>query len=87
VLCVVLVRGLCSCGGVRFDVLCINCYSFLNDIAVLLLLLKKVYIILVLTNFRDVGRFFPWPTDSLHWPVGFAMEAILFFCFSKLYTN
>jgi hypothetical protein len=54
VLRVVLVRGLCSCGGVRFDVLCINCYSFLNDIAVLLLLLKKVYIILVLANFRDV---------------------------------
>jgi hypothetical protein len=38
--CVVLVRGLCSCDGVRFDVLCTNCYSFLNDIAVLCFYLK-----------------------------------------------
>jgi hypothetical protein len=33
--------GVCLCGGVCFGVLCTNCYSFLNDIAVLLLLLKK----------------------------------------------
>jgi hypothetical protein len=29
------------CGDVYFDVLCTNCYSFLNDIAVLLCLFKK----------------------------------------------
>jgi hypothetical protein len=29
------------CGGVRFGELCTNCYFFLNDIAVLLLLFQK----------------------------------------------
>jgi hypothetical protein len=35
--------GVCLCGGVRFGVLCTNCYFFLNDIVVLPLLfvLKK----------------------------------------------
>jgi hypothetical protein len=28
---VVLVRGLRLCGGVRFGVLCTNCYFFLNE--------------------------------------------------------
>jgi hypothetical protein len=31
------------CGGVRFGGLCTNCYLFLNDTAVLLLLFQKKY--------------------------------------------
>jgi hypothetical protein len=41
--------GVCLCGGIRFGVLCTNCYFFLNDIVVLLLLF-------VLEKFRKFAQ-------------------------------
>jgi hypothetical protein len=38
------VFGVCWCGGVRFGAFCTNCFFFLNDMAVLLLLFKKTKI-------------------------------------------